>query len=65
MSAALFSLGIPRDSIVKYETAIKADSFLVLAHGTPDEMARAAGLLRDLGAVDVELHEGTTAPVPA
>jgi hypothetical protein len=65
MSAALFSLGIPRDSIVKYETAIKADSFLVLAHGTPDEMARAARLLRDLGAVDVELHEGTIAPVPA
>jgi len=33
IGAGLYSIGIPKDSVVKYETAIKSDKFLVLAHG--------------------------------
>ena len=40
LGAALYSLGIPKDSVLAYETAIKADDFLVMARGTADEMAR-------------------------
>src|SRR5580704_5283002 len=32
LGAALFSIGIPKDSVVRYETAIKADKYLVVAH---------------------------------
>jgi hypothetical protein len=28
LGAGLFSIGIPKDSVVKYETAVKADKFL-------------------------------------
>ena len=65
VSAALFSVGIPHDSIVKYETEIKADRFLVLAHGEPDDIRRAGGILRELGALSVETHDGVDAGVPA
>jgi len=45
IGAGLFSLGIPKDSILKYETALKTDKFLVIAHGSADEVARAKEIL--------------------
>jgi hypothetical protein len=36
--AALFSIGIPDDSIIEYETQIKAGKYVVIAHGTPEEV---------------------------
>ena len=41
LGAGLYSLGIPKDTVLKYETAIKSNKFLVIAHGTPDELAKA------------------------
>src|SRR5512141_3295682 len=41
LAAALSSIGIPHNSIVQYETAIKSSKFLVIAHGTADEVASA------------------------
>ena len=63
LGAALYSIGIPKDSIVNYETAIKADKFLLLVHGTPDEAARAEQLLGTQGAASVESH-GVAAAAP-
>ena len=34
LGAGLYSIGIPKDSIVKYETALKTDQFLLIVHGT-------------------------------
>jgi len=31
--------------VIKYERLSKSDRYLVIAHGTPDEVARAAGLM--------------------
>jgi len=45
IGAALYSLGIPRDSVVAYEAALGADEFLVMAHGDASEAARAKALL--------------------
>ena len=41
IGAGLYGVGIPKDSVIKYETALKADKFVVIAHGTPDEISRA------------------------
>jgi len=41
LGAGLFSLGIPKDSIVQYETAVKTNKYLVIAHGTADELTKA------------------------
>ena len=56
LAAALFSIGIPKDSSIVYETALKSDKFLVLAHGTADEVARAKSILETAGAAQVNVH---------
>ncbi len=48
VGAGLYSIGIPKDSIVTYETAIKAGQFLVVAHGTSAEAAKARTILSTL-----------------
>jgi uncharacterized membrane protein len=45
VGAGLFSIGIPKDSIINYETAIKAGQFLVVAHGTAADVAKARNIL--------------------
>jgi hypothetical protein len=41
VGAGLYSIGIPKNSILQYETAIKAGKYVVIAHGTEEEMANA------------------------
>jgi uncharacterized membrane protein len=60
LAAALFSIGMPHDSIVKYETALKSDKFLVIAHGTADEVAKAKSILETAGAAQIDVHSGIT-----
>jgi hypothetical protein len=61
LGAALYSIGIPTDSIVTYETALKADKFLLVVHGAPEEVLRARDLLGKLGAVSVDTHGASAA----
>jgi hypothetical protein len=56
LGAGLYSLGIPKDSIVKYETSVKAGKFILIAHGTPDEVEKARGILQTAGAEQVNVH---------
>jgi hypothetical protein len=58
IGAGLVSMGIPEDSILKYETALKTDKFVVVAHGTADEISRAKDILSDTDAESLEHHEG-------
>jgi hypothetical protein len=43
LAGALASIGIPKDSVILYEEAVNADKFLVMAHGTPDEISETHG----------------------
>ncbi len=61
VGAALYSIGIPKDSVFQYETAIKADGFLVMAHGTPEDMARAHAILGTSNPTTLTLHSTTQA----
>ncbi len=54
LGAGLFSIGIPKDSIVQYETALKAGKFLVIAHSTPEALAQARSILE--GSAPDTLH---------
>ena len=56
LGAGLYSIGIPKDSVVKYETALKSDKFLLLAHGTAGEVAKARDILDTTHAVEVAVH---------
>lgn len=58
IGAALYSLGIPKDSVINYETAIKAGKFVVIAHGTTEEVERARNILHSAGRPDVDMYAG-------
>ena len=45
LGAALYSIGIPKDSVIQYEEDMKVDKFLVMAHGSDAEVARAKKIL--------------------
>jgi uncharacterized membrane protein len=62
LGAGLYSAGIHKDSILKYETAVKAGKFVLVAHGTPDEVLRAKTLLDQTGLGGAALH---LEPLPA
>jgi len=56
LGAGLYSIGIPKDSVVKYETALKSDKFILLAHGTVVEVAKAREILERTRPVEIAVH---------
>jgi len=56
LGAGLYSIGIPKDSIVQYETAIKSDQFVLLAQGTAAEVGRAKAIMQTSRPVEVAMH---------
>jgi hypothetical protein len=56
LGAGLYSIGIPKDSVVKYEAALKSDTFLLLAHGTADEVAKARDILQTTHPMEIAVH---------
>jgi hypothetical protein len=57
LGAAIFSLGIPKDSVIRYEEALKADGFLLVAHGPVEEMDRAKTILEAMEPTHLDLHQ--------
>jgi hypothetical protein len=60
IGAGLYSIGIPKDSIVQYETAITTGKFLVVIHGTHEQIATAKEVLQAVKSG--ELHDHVLVP---
>ena len=56
LGGALASLGVPKDSVLRYEQDLKAEHFLVVVHGSADDARRAQALLSDSKATRVDIH---------
>jgi uncharacterized membrane protein len=56
LAAALAGAGIPKDSVVKYETAIRGGKFVVAVHGVSAELDRARTILAGKGTADVATY---------
>jgi hypothetical protein len=65
LGAALYGIGVPKDSVIQYESAVKADSFLVMAHGTADEIVRAKAILATANPSRIDVHAGVKSAQPA
>ncbi len=61
LGAALYSIGVPKDSVIDYEAAVKADAFLVTAHGSATEVARAKTILGTFNPSRLDVHTGVDA----
>jgi hypothetical protein len=57
LGAGLVSLGIPKDSIVRYETALKTDKFVLIAHGTKEDATHAKEILKRTNPETLEHHQ--------
>jgi len=57
IGAGLFSLGIPKDSILQYETALKAGKFVLIAHGSMDDITHAKEILNRTNPETMEHHQ--------
>jgi uncharacterized membrane protein len=56
LGAGLYSIGIPKDSIVKYEAALKTDQFLLIVNGTAAEVAKAKDIIESTHPAQFALH---------
>ena len=56
LGAGLYSIGIPKNSVLQYETQVKNGKLLLVAHGTPDEVKRAKDLLDQTEANSAMIH---------
>ena len=55
IGGAFASIGIPKDSIIRYETALKADKFVLIVHGSYKEVEDAKSILLDNKAEEAEV----------
>ncbi len=64
LGAVLYSIGLPKESVIQYEAALKADSFLVMAHGSAEEILRAKAILRTVDPSQLDVHTIAQAEMP-
>jgi hypothetical protein len=61
IGAGLYGMGIPKNSVVQYELALKTDKFLLMVHGTAAEVERAKSIIEGTRPVQVTLHSADVA----
>lgn len=61
IAAALRGVGVPDDAIPQYESALKADRYVIVVHGTASDVEAARAILDTTGATQVDLHTNGSA----
>ncbi len=56
LGAGLFSMGIPKNSVLQYETAVMTDKFLLIVNGSASEVAKAKEILDGTQPAHLALH---------
>jgi uncharacterized membrane protein len=56
LGAGLFSLGISQKSVLQYETAIRANKFLLIGYGTEGDVIKAHEIIETTNVTDCALH---------
>ncbi len=55
--AGIYSIGIPKDSVLKYETAIKTGKYVLIAHGSSAETERAREVIDSTNADSADSYQ--------
>ena len=58
LGAALYGIGIPKNSVLEYETALKSAKFLLIANGTAADVTEAKALLGRTTPTKIAAHQG-------
>ncbi len=57
LGAALANIGVPRDAIVKYERSVRAARYLLIAHGSQEQVERARAIIERTEPVATDCFE--------
>src|SRR5262249_3742984 len=57
----LAGLGISKQHILKYEESVKAGKYLLIAHGSPEDVKKARGILEGTRPTELDVHGQTAA----
>ena|SRR5580698_7502675 len=57
IGAGLYSLGIPKDSILRYETALKSGKFVLIAHGSQEDIDATQKIIENTHPEALEDHQ--------
>ena len=52
-----YSKGFSKGTALKYESSVKAGKYLLIAHGTPEEVEAARRILGGTDAEEINVHE--------
>lgn len=56
LGGALMAIGVPKNSVLRYETALKANKFMLVVHADSAEISRAHEVLKISGASSFDHH---------
>ncbi len=56
LGVALYRIAIPEDSIIRYETLIRAGCYLLVTYGNQNEVERACDVLAGEGVREITVH---------
>lgn len=56
LGAGLVSIGIPKDSVLKYEVALKSEQYVLLVHGTPKAVNKAREIISGTDHISYSVH---------
>lgn len=56
LGAAIYSIGIPKDSVLQYETEVKSGKLVLIVHGTSAEVEQARELLSQTQSLQTTVH---------
>lgn len=56
IGAGLYSLGIPKNSVPRYESALRTDKYLLIINGTAQEVAHAREIMDRAKATESAIH---------
>ncbi|HED18644.1 MAG TPA: DUF1269 domain-containing protein [Gammaproteobacteria bacterium] len=57
LGAALVNLGVPKHSIIKYERSLGADKYLLIAHGSTEDVEQARQIIERTEAVETAIYK--------
>ncbi len=61
LGAGLYSMGIPKDSVLNYETAVKSGKYVLIAHGSDVETVHAREIIKRTNPEALEEHQPSVA----
>jgi len=59
LGAALANIGVPKDAIIKYERSLRADRYVLIMHGSQQEVERGRSIIASSGAVEMDTFESS------